>query len=78
MDKETIKIPSLVNPDNFNKVNVITPSTKSNIKWNLNKILLILFVLFLIFFLYNCKYGMFRHMEDEPTPFSLVYSNSLI
>ena len=74
MDKETLKIPSLVNSDNFNKINLI----KSNFKWNLNKILLILFVLFLIFFLYNCKYGMFRSMESEPIPYSLVYSNSLV
>ena len=30
------------------------------IKWNLNKIVLILFTLFTIFFLYNCKYGIFK------------------
>jgi len=29
-------------------------------KWNINKILLIGFVLFTIFFLYNCKYGIFQ------------------
>ena len=29
-------------------------------KWNLNKILLSGFILFTIFFLYNCKYGFFK------------------
>ena len=33
---------------------------KVPIKWNLNKIVLLLFTIFTIFFLYNCKYGIFK------------------
>ena len=68
MDRLSKKTPKLVNAENFvlPEVTVNTPK-----KWNLNKILLILFVLFMIFFLYNCKYGMFRSMEDVPEPYLL-------
>jgi|688.fasta_scaffold2447413_1 hypothetical protein len=76
MDKETLTLPKLVNVNNF-KLNVPVEKSK-NMKWNLNKILLFLFVLFLIFFFYNCKYGMFKCMDDEPIPYSLVYTKSLI
>ena len=68
MDRETLKIPKLVNPDNF-KI-TITPEVKK-FKWNLNKILLILFVIFLIVFLCISKYSTF---EEEPVPYSLVYN----
>ena len=68
MDRLSKKTPKLVNAENF-----VLPEVTVNIpkKWNLNKILLILFVLFMIFFLYNCKYGMFQSMEDVPEPYLL-------
>ena len=65
--KESIKQPTLTMKQNT----VII--TKSN-KWNLNKILLISFFVFLIFFLYNCKYGMFKSIESEQ--FYPLISNS--
>ena len=70
------KIPKLVNPENF--INLPEVKIKNKMKWNLNKILLILFAIFLIFFFYNCKYGMFKASESEPSPYSLGYNNSLI
>jgi len=36
------------------------PMVHNKIKWNINKILLVGFTIFTIFFLYNCRYGMFR------------------
>jgi len=68
MDRLSKKTPKLVNLENFVVPEIITTTPK---KWNLNKILLILFVLFMIFFLYNCKYGMFKTMEDIPEPYIL-------
>jgi hypothetical protein len=32
-------------------------------KWNLNKIVLIVFFVFMAFFLYNCKYGIFKYPD---------------
>ena len=82
MEKETIKIPNLVNIENFKKVKLpkILPKSLPNlpIKFKLNKIIFILFILFIIFFLYNCKYGMFKCIENEPLPYSLDYTKSLI
>ena len=39
-------------------------------KWSLNKIVLIAFVLFTIFFLYNCKYGIFKWNNPEIAAYS--------
>jgi uncharacterized membrane protein YukC len=60
-------IPKLVDPSNFNKINKIN---KINLnlpkkKFDINKILLIGFILFTIFFLYNCKYGIFKYTPDN-------------
>ena len=38
----------------------------------LNLVILFIFIGFFIFFLYNCKYGMFKNMEIDPVPFSIV------
>ena len=75
---ESKTVPKLVNPENF--IEVLQPEIKikNKMKWNLNKILLILFAIFLVFFLYNCKYGMFKGPDNEPSPYSLGYNNSLI
>lgn len=79
--KETKTIPGLVNLDNFKKIEKVTlpekislPEIHATKKFNLNKILLIGFVLFMIFFFYNCKYGIFKSVQDEPVPYSLVYN----
>ena len=39
-------------------------------KWNFNVIILVLFVVFFIFFAYNCKYGMFKIEDSEIFYFS--------
>ena len=76
--KESKTTPSLVNPQNFKKA-VKIPKEVTNevpVKWNLNVILIIFFILFLAFFLYNCKYGCFKVDSEEPLPHNLVYNLS--
>ena len=74
--KETIKVPSLVNSKKFpNVVKKVINSKKTN-SWYLNIFLIIGFVLFIAFFLYNCKYGCFKVDSQEPLPYSLVYKLS--
>ena len=65
MVPETKTIPQLVDPDNF-KLPIQVVKGK---KWNLNKILLIAFVVFMGLFLFSCKYGMFKKIENEPIPY---------
>jgi hypothetical protein len=57
------KYKSNVKNNNFNNLNSLI--TKPKIKWNLNKVLLVGFLLFSIFFLYNCKYGIFKYNQDN-------------
>jgi hypothetical protein len=40
----------------------------------LNLVILFIFIGFFIFFLYNCKYGMFKNIEIDPIPYSIVSS----
>jgi hypothetical protein len=53
-------IPKLVDLTKFNIPLPKTSLTKK--KWNLNKILLLGFLIFTVFFLYNCKYGIFKYI----------------
>lgn len=55
-------IPKLVDPLKFQVPEKISLPKK---KLNLNKILLIGFIIFSIFFLYNCKYGIFKYNQDN-------------
>jgi len=68
--KETTKIPQLVNPGNF-KETVSPKKTQWNF-WNFNTILLVLSVTFFMFFLYQCKYGVFKSTETEPVPYTIL------
>ena len=43
----------------------------------LNLVILFIFIGFFIFFLYNCKYGMFKNIEIDPVPFSIVSGYSV-
>jgi len=56
--------PGLKNPifqeSQFNN-SIFTKVVKT--KWNLNKIVLTGFIIFTIFFLYNCKYGIFKYPD---------------
>ena len=75
--KETRKPPTLVNPDKFKikKPKVLDPEIiKKNNSKKLNIFVGVGFVLFLIFFLWNCKYGFFKAKEQSPEPFSIVYN----
>ena len=68
-------LPKLVNIENFKvEAGIKNKISSKPVKWNLNKIILILFGLFLIFFLYNCKYGIFKYIENDPVPYSLIYN----
>ena len=58
--KETVKSPKLTEI----KIPINPPELKT-FKWDLNIILIILFIVFTIFFLYNCKYGIFKTVETE-------------
>ena len=57
-------VPRLVNLSMFKDKMMHAQEVMKNKKWNLNKILLIFFVIFTIFFLYNCRYGIFRPKEQ--------------
>ena len=62
----------LVDLSKFSNVPTIVP--KVLIKWNLNKIVLIVFTLFTIFFLYNCKYGIFKiNRQNAVNNYPLAY-----
>ena len=71
-------VPNLVNPNNFDAVVPLLNTKELKIKNSkrLNIIVLVGFVLFTIFFLYNCKYGIFKSMSSDPMPFSMVYNLS--
>ena len=64
-------LPKLVNAENFK---VVPPTDfkmpKREAEWYLNISLLVGFVLFLIFFLYNCKYGMFKAEDVDFVPYN--------
>ena len=66
MNLESLTLPKLTNPGYFKPKIEIT-----KIKFSLNKIILILFTIFTIFFLYNCKYGIFKNDESKIIPFNL-------
>jgi len=57
-------IPQLVDLSKFKSKVLKTEQVLKKKKWNINKILLVGFLLFTIFFLYNCKYGIFR-IKDQ-------------
>ena len=64
--KETVKPPKLT--EIKIPIEVPEPKVKGVIKlskWNLNIILIVLFIVFSIFFLYNCKYGIFKTVDTE-------------
>ena len=54
-----------------------TPITNNKARNSLilNLVILFIFIGFFIFFLYNCKYGMFKNMEIDPVPYSIVSSS---
>ena len=73
---ETRKVPVLVNPENFKikKLKIDPIEIKKENSKKLNLFLGIGFVLFTIFFLWNCKYGIFKGQQESPEPYSVVYN----
>ena len=73
---ETRQSPVLVNPENFKikKVKIDLLEIKKKNSKKLNIFLGIGFVLFMIFFLWNCKYGFFKGQEESPEPYSIIYN----
>ena len=71
MNRETTKVPVLVNPE-YIKINVKKESFRKTIKKyvSLDFIVLILFLIFFIFFLINCKDGMFKNVDLDPIPYT--------
>ena len=69
MNKENnIRLVDLSKFSNFNSIsngNLNSGKQLPKKKWNLNKILLISFLIFSIFFLYNCKYGIFKSNNNS-------------
>ena len=65
--KETKKIPSLINPKFKElleqKIVPSAPEIKKSNNFILNCILLLTFIVFFAFFLYNCKYGIFKSKD---------------
>jgi len=67
----SINLVDLSKYPNFTKLQNQSFSPVSTFKkWSLNKIVLIAFVLFTIFFLYNCKYGIFKWNNPEIAAYS--------
>ena len=74
--KETLKRPRLTDIPIVPIEEIAKKITESSppkiVKWNLNIILIFCFILFTVFFLYNCKYGMFKTIDQEVYPYSIV------
>ena len=63
------KAPRLVNQEHFK----IKPEVKKNIKWlDHNIIILGVFLAFFVFFLLNCRSGMFKNIALDPVPYSMI------
>ena len=73
-NKETVRVPKLVKRGKMKKI--VHKIDKESNSWYLNIFLIITFIIFMIFFLYNCKDGLFKSMDTDsvPTP----YSNDLV
>ena len=71
------KLPKLTNNYHFSnlntkpKIHIKKLDQKTINSKYLNVFLLIFFITFIIFFLFNCKYGMFKIIE-QVIPYSLV------
>ena len=66
-NKETFQRPKLINTKIKKTLPVII--NKKNNSWYLNILLLLFFIIFSIFFLLNCRSGIFQSMEIFPLEF---------
>jgi hypothetical protein len=67
MNKETTKIPKLVNLENFK---IKEPEIKKPM--DINVIILLVFLGFFVFFLLNCRSGLFKNIDMDPIPYSMI------
>ena len=64
------RIPRLVNQEHFK---IKTQINKPKIKWiDHNIIILAVFLAFFVFFLLNCRTGMFKNIALDPVPYSMI------
>lgn len=71
----TRQVPQLVDIAKL-KSNTLTPNDnvffKKKKKWSINKILLVGFLIFTVFFLYNCRYGIFKPKDPYVLPYTVA------
>jgi hypothetical protein len=72
MNRETTKIPILVNPEYIKKSIIKKESFEKIIRKyvSLDFVILLFFIIFLIFFLINCKNGIFKNIDLDPIPYT--------
>ncbi len=66
MNRETFQVPRLISKSVKKSIPVIDKASNS---WYLNISLVVLFICFGIFFLLNCRSGIFQSMETCPLEF---------
>jgi hypothetical protein len=71
MNRETTKVPVLVNPE-YIKKNIKKESFEKKIRKyvSLDFVILLFFLVFLIFFLINCRDGIFKNIDLDPIPYT--------
>ena len=71
MNRETTKVPVLVNPE-YIKKNIKKESFEKKIRkyLSLDFVILLFFLVFLIFFLINCRDGIFKNIDLDPIPYT--------
>ena len=70
MNKETLQIPKLTNIVVVSKGLKIENKLKNNF-FNLNVLVLVVFLVFFAFFLVNCK-GVFKNISLDPIPYAMT------
>ena len=71
MNRETTKVPVLVNPEYIKKT-IKKESFEKTIRQyvSLDFVILLFFLVFLIFFLINCRDGIFKNLDLDPIPYT--------
>lgn len=71
MNRETTKVPVLVNPEYIKKTIKKESFEKTIRKYvSLDFVILLFFLVFLIFFLINCRDGIFKNIDLDPIPYT--------
>ena len=71
MNRQTTKVPVLVNPEYIKKTIKKESFEKTIRKYvSLDFVILLFFLVFLIFFLINCRDGIFKNLDLDPIPYT--------